>query len=131
MKLTHVRLLVDRFRECFVFYRDVIGLETSFPEHDGPYAEFNLGDDRHLGLFDRSLMDAAIGEAAGRARGADVTALIFHVDDPDAEARRLRGLGVPLLAEPTDRPQWGERTVHVRDPDGNIVELYKDIPMEG
>jgi lactoylglutathione lyase len=31
---------------------------------------------------------------------------------------------VTILAPPTDRP-WGERTVHVSDPDGNVIELTR------
>jgi lactoylglutathione lyase len=30
-------------------------------------------------------------------------------------------VGVAVLAPLTDRP-WGERTLHVADPDGNVVE---------
>jgi lactoylglutathione lyase len=48
----------------------------------------------------------------------------FFVDDPDAEHERLRRAGVQVLAPPTDRP-WGERTLHLADPDGNVVELTR------
>jgi lactoylglutathione lyase len=46
------------------------------------------------------------------------------VDDVDSEHERLRAAGVRVLAPPTDRP-WGERTLHVADPDGNVVELTR------
>ena len=42
----------------------------------------------------------------------------------DAEHERLRRAGVRVLAPPTDRP-WGERTLHVADPDGYVVELTR------
>lgn len=48
----------------------------------------------------------------------------FFVDDVDGEHARLQDAGVPVLAPPTDRP-WGERTLHVADPDGNVVELTR------
>lgn len=48
----------------------------------------------------------------------------FFVDDVDREHARLQDAGVPVLAAPTDRP-WGERTLHVADPDGNVVELTR------
>jgi lactoylglutathione lyase len=48
----------------------------------------------------------------------------FFVEDVDAEHARLRAVGVCVLAPPTDRPR-GERTLHVADPDGNMVELTR------
>lgn len=30
MKLTHTRLLVDDYKACFIFYRDVLGFEVSW-----------------------------------------------------------------------------------------------------
>jgi lactoylglutathione lyase len=45
--------------------------------------------------------------------------VLFLVDDVDAEAERLRGLGVEFLSGPVDRP-WGHRTLHFLDPDLRI-----------
>ncbi|HVL33232.1 MAG TPA: VOC family protein [Actinomycetota bacterium] len=132
MDLTHVRLLVEDFAECFRFYRDVMGLEPSVPDEHGPYAEFKLGGDRYLALFDRALMAEAVG-TTGLPAWADVQdrgMLIFEVADPDAEAERLRGQGIPITAEPENRPLWGLRTVHLRDPDGNLIELYRRLTKE-
>ena len=50
--------------------------------------------------------------------------LAFFVEDVDAEYERLRRMAVPMLTPPTDRP-WGERTLHIADPDGNLVELTR------
>ena len=129
-ELTHVRLLVENFGECFRFYRDVVGLHTVFPDSGGPYAEFKLGGDRYLGLFQKRLMSEAVGttDLPARAVAQDSMALILRVDDPDAEAERLRGEGIQIEAGPADQPAWGLRTVHLRDPDGNLVELYGPIP---
>jgi lactoylglutathione lyase len=55
----------------------------------------------------------------------------FFVEDVDAEHARLQAAGVCVLAPPTDRP-WGERTLHVADPDGNVVELTRrSDPRDG
>ena len=50
----------------------------------------------------------------------------FLVDDVDAEAERLRGLGVEFLSGPVDWP-WGHRTLHLLDPDGFVVELAQNL----
>ncbi len=34
--------------------------------------------------------------------------------------------GVAIVGEPTDQA-WGHRTLFVRDPDGNVVEIYADL----
>ena len=54
----------------------------------------------------------------------DRSAIIFETSDVDRFAQRLRRRRIPLLAGPTDRTEWGIRTVHLRDPDGNLIEVY-------
>ncbi|EUA35807.1 glyoxalase/Bleomycin resistance /Dioxygenase superfamily protein [Mycobacterium xenopi 3993] len=48
------------------------------------------------------------------------------MEDVDAEAKRLRALGVEILSGPVDRP-WGERTLHICDPDGNVIEFAQKL----
>ena len=50
----------------------------------------------------------------------------FLIEDVDGEAERLRGLGVEILSGPMDRP-WHERTLHIADPDGNIIEFAQKL----
>jgi hypothetical protein len=50
--------------------------------------------------------------------------IAFFVADPDAEHERLQAAGLEGLATPTHRP-WGERTLRVADPDGNVLELTR------
>jgi predicted enzyme related to lactoylglutathione lyase len=123
---SHFRLLVRDFGATFRFYREVVGLATTYPpDAAGPYAEFELGGDKYLGLFDRALMLEAVGRPADSERSADDHALLcISVEDVDGEARRLQALGVELEAPPADHEPWGMRTVYVRDPEGNLVELY-------
>lgn len=126
MIASHFRLLVGDFEATFRFYREVLGLPTTYPPHAaGPYAEFELGGDKYLGLFDRGLMLDAVGRAPDLDRTPDDHALLcLSVEDVDGEARRLQSLGVELEAPPADHEPWGMRTVYVRDPEGNLVELY-------
>jgi lactoylglutathione lyase len=123
VRLTHVRLLVDEFAACFRFYRDVIGFTPTFgSEDEGGYADFRAGD-CSVALFER---DGMKGVAHLREAG-DGAMLVLAVDDVDAEAERLRAAGVELESEPHDQPDWGLRVVHVRDPAGNLLELYRPL----
>lgn len=99
------------------FYRDVLGLETSFGGEDG--AEFPVGAVR-IGLWQHS-------EVHGRARDPDRVIVNFLVDDVSAEYERLRGKGVDFIKSPTDE-DWGGSPVTLatfRDPDGNLLQLLQ------
>ena len=127
MRLTHVRLLVEGFAECFRFYRDVMGFRPTFGEETDGYADFHTGSDVALALFARREMAEHVGARSDAA--GDRVAFIVAVDDVDAAFAELRGRGATVAREPCDRPDWGIRVAHVRDPDGNLVELNHPIRM--
>jgi catechol 2,3-dioxygenase-like lactoylglutathione lyase family enzyme len=52
--------------------------------------------------------------------------LEFRVADVDARHEGLAAQGVEILKPPTTQP-WGRRSVLLRDPDGNIVNLYQEV----
>ena len=118
------RLLVSNFRACYLFYRDVLGLTPGFGAENDTYADFVIGP-VNLSLFDKAEMAAAVGKEAQPARppGQDHVCLAFAVDDVDAACGHIRTHGVALVAEPADHPDWGIRTAHFRDPDGNLIEI--------
>lgn len=104
------------------FYRDVLGIPLRFST--GSYAEFETRGAK-FALYARAELPGLIGrEAPAGPLPWPQGEVAFFVDDPDAEHERLRRLGVTILAPPTDRP-WGERTLHLADPDGNVVELTR------
>jgi predicted enzyme related to lactoylglutathione lyase/ADP-ribose pyrophosphatase YjhB (NUDIX family) len=128
-KLTHVRLLVvSDFGDCFRFYHDVMGFEAMFGDESGPYADFDAHSIK-LALFKRDLMAQAIGapNLSPRQMLQDTAALVFEVVDVESAMNQLEKRGAVFLTEPTDRPDWGIRTVHLRDPDGNLIELNEEL----
>jgi uncharacterized glyoxalase superfamily protein PhnB len=48
------------------------------------------------------------------------------VEDVDALYADLASKGVEFVREPVDR-EWGLRTAHFKDPDGNIWELARPL----
>jgi lactoylglutathione lyase len=129
VRLEFVRLLVADVATSLTFYRDVMGMTVTFNDGEN-YAALQVSDDFGLTLFRRDLMADAVGRSgmAPRAAVQDSFALVFGTDDVDAAAERLRGLGVRLETDPLDRPDWGVRTLHLRDPDGHLVELNSPLP---
>ena len=122
MRFSQVRLLVDDFATAFRFYRDDLGLEATFGE-EPPYASFRAGEGA-VAIFERAGQGETV-ELRGSGYG---TLLVLELDDVDEAVARL---GDRVVAGPVDRPDWGGRVAYVRDPSGNLIELFQTIPMEG
>ncbi|MEU4825161.1 glyoxalase/bleomycin resistance/extradiol dioxygenase family protein [Actinomadura citrea] len=130
MDALYPRLLVDDFRACAGFYeaalRALLGIEPVKLIPEAEYANWDLRGEAVLVVMGRSRMAKATGTADLPApSGQDGSMLVFRVDDVDAAAGTLRGLGAVQVAGPRDRPEWGPglRTAHLRDPGGNLLEL--------
>jgi predicted enzyme related to lactoylglutathione lyase len=132
MAALYPRLLVDRFPEMFEFYQAVLptlaGAKLIKGTADGYYANWDVDDQAVLVLFSRAHMAAVAGTAdlpqtAGAAQ--DHVMFVCRVADVDAGAELCVRHGATLVAPPTDRPDWGPtlRTAHLRDPEGNLIEL--------
>jgi catechol 2,3-dioxygenase-like lactoylglutathione lyase family enzyme len=129
MRMSYVRLLVDNFDECFDFYTVHIGAKVTWGAKGEAYAEFQLGDDTtRIAIFRREVAATALRLEGAAAPASDRFSLILEVDDVDAWARNMEVKGVPLVARPVDREKWGVRTVHFRDPAGNLIEI--NCPLE-
>lgn len=119
-RVDYVIHYVESLTRSVAFYRDVIGLRVRI-EGDG-YVEFDMANTK-FSLFERSKLPELIGREGGDPPCGEIG---FLVDDVDAEAQRLRNLGVEILTGPVDRP-WRERTLHIADPDGNIIEFAQKL----
>jgi len=51
----------------------------------------------------------------------------FEVPNVDETYQTLKAKGVEFINEPTDMPDWGMRTVHLRDPEENLIELFTPL----
>jgi lactoylglutathione lyase len=121
-RLAYSILFVSDLGRSIAFYRDTIGLPFRFSNES--YAEFAT-EGAKFALYARPRLPELLGREAPPGRVPwPQGEVAFFADDPDAEHDRLRRAGVEVLAPPTDRP-WGERTLHLADPDGNVVELTR------
>jgi predicted enzyme related to lactoylglutathione lyase len=126
----HTRLLVDDYVGCFRFYHDVLELEPTFGNEETNYADFRAGDGA-FALFLRAEMEAAVGDPPELRAGVerDRVVLVFGVPDLERTAATLAEKGVVFATPIVEHPEWGIRTLHLRDPDGNLVEL--NVPLHG
>ncbi|HLE72714.1 MAG TPA: VOC family protein [Anaerolineales bacterium] len=122
MKLTHIRLLVNDIEACRSFYKDKLGFKEQLAVVEGIYYEFVAGDCM-LALYKRDLMESVAGVAMVGEKGADKVALTFEVPDVDAAYKALRAKGIEFVTEPHDQETWVLRVAHLRDPEGNLIEI--------
>ncbi len=127
-KFTYTRLLAANFKACFLFYRDLMGFQATFGSENDVYADFNTGEVT-LALFDRLAMSSAVGttQLPVDAQAQDKMCLTFEVVDVDANCEQLKAQGISIINGPVDKPDWGIRVAHFRDPDGNLIEINQPV----
>jgi predicted enzyme related to lactoylglutathione lyase len=117
--LVSIRVITDDVARLAAFYERITGTPVEwstpdFAELQTPAGTLAIGSTRTVALF-----------GAGSARAADNHSAIieFRVDDVDAAYDRIRQAPTEFVNEPTTMP-WGNRSLLVRDPDGNLVNLF-------
>lgn len=126
-RLSHMRLLVSDFEQSLEFYRNRLGLGVRFQE-EGVYAELDTGA-AVLALFHRDFMAEALQVSAPHDQALPLQrpVVVLSVDDVDEVYVSLKDSGVEFLSRPEDRPHWGVRTVHLQDPEGNLIEINSPV----
>ena len=76
-----------------------------------------------VAIFERS----GQGEAVELRPPGDSTLLVLEVDDVDAA---IAGKDEHVVREPVDKPEWGGRVAFLRDPSGNLIELFQSLPQQ-
>jgi len=126
MRLTHTRLLVENYKECFHFYNEILNFECTWGDETSHYAQFNVGNTL-LAIFDKAEMleDIEVENMTYSGQINEVV-LIFAVDDVDKIYHRLKST-IPFISKPHNREDWGIRVAHFRDPNGTLIEINKNI----
>ncbi|MFJ3665018.1 VOC family protein [Streptomyces sp. NPDC090106] len=130
MELAQVRLLVSDFPLCYRFYAEVLGLKPQSGAAEGPYEKFSptVGA-AGIALQDRSMIAGVLGELGDAASGHR-SLVVLRVDELDAYCEQITARGAVLLHGPapmTDRM----RVAHLKDPEGNLVELQEWLLLRG
>jgi len=117
--LDHIVLTTARTEQCIDFYTRVLGMRLeSFGE--GRMALKFGGQKINLHERGKEFEPKATLAAAGTLD------ICFIASVPVVEViERLKAAGVPIIEGPVMKTgaQWPIRSVYVRDPDGNLVEI--------
>jgi catechol 2,3-dioxygenase-like lactoylglutathione lyase family enzyme len=122
MKFTGICLITGDVLRLAGYYERLFGVEI---EKDAVHTTFEaFGLD--VALYSQRAAETDMGFDFGTYGGTGKMTIGFNVDDVDAEYERLKSLGVEFVTRPRTYP-WGARSVHFRDPDGNII-CFRTIP---
>ena len=108
-------IVTAHLERMLAFYSGLLSAtETQRVPEEGPvfFVGLRIGDSDLGMVSDDSVADAPAGRIL----------LSVEVPDVDKLLPRLEGLGGALTGGPTDMP-WGQRVAHIKDPDGNAVNL--------
>ena len=102
------------------FYREVMGFSIAYERAD--WIRFQIGT---TALALRPL-DGAFRDRRVEGPGVQLAFCVAH-DDIDACHQELKARGVEVLDPPRDQA-WGHRTLYFTDPEGNVLEIYAELP---
>jgi predicted enzyme related to lactoylglutathione lyase len=118
MSFASIRIVTDDLDGLVAFYEQVTGQQAERPAP--VFAQFT-GQGATLAIATTATV-AMLGGAPTPATNRSVF-IEFEVADVDAEFTELRLDPDDVVLEPTTMP-WGNRSALVRDPDGNVVNLF-------
>jgi uncharacterized glyoxalase superfamily protein PhnB len=119
MKLASIRLVTAEIDRLVRFYAALTHVEPARPAP--VFAEFHFNGVT-LAISDESLVRQFNAGAAIAA--SNRSAMIeFQVDDVDAIHAEAKAQDIDIAMPPTDMP-WGNRSMLLRDPDGNVVNIF-------
>jgi predicted enzyme related to lactoylglutathione lyase len=120
MRLNNINLPTPDAARLAAFYRDVLGARVD-DSHGGPNRiEIWFGDESTVCIV--ATQDAAYKKAETSAcQGFEL-----EVQNADAEYARVQALGIEVQEPPKNLP-WGYRYFHIKDPDGNGIDLVQAL----
>ncbi|UAJ80225.1 VOC family protein [Leifsonia sp. ZF2019] len=125
MDLAATRIFTDDVDGMVAFYERVTGLGATrrhplFAELVTPSGTLAIASTRTV---------AAMGDSGMRAADNHSVCLDFRVGSPDAVDAAHRDLSegaARIVQEPADMP-WGNRSLLIADPDGNLVNVFAPL----
>jgi len=127
MNLISIRIITNDVKKLVSFYEKVtkiaaIQYTEDFAELQTPSATLAIGSTRTLQFFG--------GDEVAKAAQNRTVIIEFLTTDVDAEFSRLAGdMEGCIVQTPTIMP-WGNKSLLLRDPDGNLVNLFTPVSPE-
>ncbi|WP_243787713.1 VOC family protein [Saccharopolyspora gloriosae] len=122
MEFVSIRIITGDVARLVDFYEHATAVRADragedFAELRTASATVAIASTRTVGVF----APGSASEAANRS-----VIIEFLVDDVDEVHRNLTGLVAEVVTEPTTMP-WGNRSLLLRDPEGNLVNFFTPV----
>lgn len=119
MKFASVRLVTNEFERLVAFYQKLAGVEPlhladGFAEMRFEGADLAISSEHLIRLYNEGAATAAANRSA---------ILEFQVDDVQTVLLRMRDAGAEVIMPVMVMP-WGNTSLLLRDPDGNLVNVF-------
>ncbi|MFG1992712.1 VOC family protein [Actinoplanes sp. NPDC048988] len=120
MNLTSLRIITADINRLVAFYERATGATATwstpdFAEIATAGATLAIGSERTVPLF-----------SPGSAHAADNRSVIIEFLVADVDATHEKLADATIVAPPTTMP-WGNRSLLLRDPDGNLVNFFTPV----
>jgi len=130
-KIALITLLTRDLPAMRAFYEGVLGFKSV--TELGAYVEYHSEGVRFAVCETGVMVDTVSAAAYSIVPRGQRVELAFPCDSPaevDREFNRVITAGGGLVRAPADMP-WGQRAAFFSDPEGNIHELFANLPAEG
>ncbi|MFJ6985340.1 MULTISPECIES: VOC family protein [unclassified Streptomyces] len=125
MDFVSIRIITGDVAGLVAFYERATGARAVWATED--FAELRVGGATLAIAGTRTVPLFAPGSARPAANDTVITE--FLVDDVDRVHRDLADAVPDFVTEPTTMP-WGNRSLLLRDPDGNLVNFFTPVTPE-
>ncbi len=114
--LQYASIWSEDLNNLLPFYRDTLGLPVGMESPE--FVFFGDPNGPGLGLGTHSEVHGANSDPARHMVG-------LITDDIDGDYERLKGKGVEFIETPTAGGEGGPRMATLKDPEGNLVQLFQ------
>lgn len=129
-RIALITVLTDDVPAMRAFYEGVLGFDVKTDMDQ--YIEF-ASEGVRFSICDRAVMSEATEHAdyalLPSGQRLELAFPCTSPEDVDVAYRRIVAAGATPVKPPADMP-WGQRTAFFADPEGNIHELFADVPQQ-
>ncbi len=111
-------LMTEDVQKLSEFYQSVLQTKT---EINHIHVDIMV-DGGGITIYSKFAAEKDMGFNFDKYHGTGMSKITFFVENVDVEYQRLQSLNmnIEFITAPTTYP-WGTRSMHFRDPDGNII----------
>lgn len=130
-KIALISIVTQNLPELYQFYREVLGFAVKLKLDN--YIEFESPGVRFAITTNQVMFNATQHPSFSEPKQGQSFELAFPVSSPnevDQVYKVLVEKGAFPVRPAEDQP-WGQRTAFIADPDGNIHEIFSELPKSG